>query len=377
MWISKLNLTNFRNYSSLNLELPPHLVVIEGGNAQGKTNLLEAIYMLATTKSHRATNERELINYFVPENELFVTRIFAEVHKARDTLKVEMALKPGGNGEASSRKRIRSNGIVKHAIDYVGQVNVVLFSAQDIDTIAGAPALRRRFFDLVNSQLDPHYLHSLQRYQRVLLQRNHLLRLLQERQTPSEQLEFWDRELVESGSYLIDQRHCLVVEINQLAEAIHWELSSQTEKLNLVYLPSIGKEGHQTKMEFREALQKSRGKEVLQGMTLVGPHRDEFRFRVNDVDMGIYGSRGQQRTIALSLKLAEAKHFQAKVGDHPILLLDDVLSELDQPRRQHLLEFILPFQQVIITTTDLNLFEPSFLAQATKFRVREGNIKEI
>ncbi len=259
----------------------------------------------------------------------------------------------------------------------MGQVNVVIFSAQDIDLITGAPALCRRYLDLVNSQIDSRYLRSLQRYHKVLIQRNHLLRLLQERQAQPEQLEFWDSELVESGSYLIMQRQHLVRVLNELAQEIHRELSGSTERLEIVYLPSISGAEDLVEIEsnFRQTLHQTRRRETSQGMTLAGPHRDNLQFRINEADMSRYGSRGQQRTVVLALKLAEAKYMHSQVDDPPILLLDDVLSELDRSRRQHLLKSIVPFQQVLITTTELDYFEPSFLAQAALFQVRQGNIE--
>src|SRR4030042_997206 len=352
MWISRLSLTNFRNYRHLELRLPPHLAVIQGDNAQGKTNLLEAIYVLATTKSHRASSDRELVHQGATPENLSCPRVFAEVQRERDNIKVEIALRVerassvtretvtplAETPSASLRKRLRVNGIPRRAIDLVGQLNVVIFSAQDIDLISGTPILCRRYLDLANSQTDSHYLRSLQRYQRVLLQRNHLLKLLQEHQAQPEQLEFWDRELVESGSYLIRQRWYLVIALNELAERVHWELSGSRERLKIVYLPSIGKEEELAEIEphFHQALHQLRGGEIGQGMTLTGPHRDSLQFQVNEADMSKYGSRGQQRTVALSLKLAEAKYMHTQVGDTPILLLDDMLSELDQARRQHL-----------------------------------------
>ena len=389
MHIVHLSLTNFRNYRHLELRLPPHLVVIQGDNAQGKTNLLEAIHVLATTKSHRASSDRELLHRAATEENTPFARLFAEVQKARGNIKVEVILRleRAIAGEAfvappsamPMRKRIRVNGVARRSIDLVGQVNVVIFSAQDIDIITGTPTLCRRYLDLVNSQTDSRYLRSLQRYHKVIVQRNHLLKLLQERQAQPEQLEFWDRELLESGSYLIMQRQHLVTTLNELAQEIHWELSSGTERLEIVYVPSVVKEGLQLaeiESHFRQAVHQARRREISQGMTLVGPHRDNLRFQANEADMSRYGSRGQQRTIALSLKLAEAKYMHTKVGDSPILLLDDMLSELDRGRRQHLLEAISSFQQVLITAVDLDYFEPSFLTQAAQFQVRQGNVRQ-
>ena len=385
MWISRLSLTNFRNYRHLELKPPPHLVVIQGDNAQGKTNLLEAIHVVATTRSHRGSDDRELIHQGASQDGLPFARLFAQVERDRGNIEVEIALRlerkePPSSAEAqpfSARKRIRVNGIARRAVDLVGQINVVMFGAQDIDLVAGAPSLCRRYLDIVNSQTDPRYLRSLQRYHRVLVQRNHLLKLLQGHQAQHEQLEFWNSELVESGSYLIMQRQRLVAALNELAQQVHRKLSGSLEQLRIVYIPSVGKEGQTSEIEsqFHQTLRQLRGKEVSQGMTLAGPHRDSLRFEANEADMGRYGSRGQQCTVALSLKLAEAKYMHTKVGDHPILLLDDVLTELDRSRRQHLLEFITPLQQVLITATDLDRFDPSFLNQAAQFRVKQGNIE--
>ncbi len=388
--ISRLSVTNFRNYRSLELRLPPHLVVIQGGNAQGKTNLLEAIYVLATTKSPRASSDRELVHHLaIAENPSF-TRLFAEIHRSRGDVKIEVVLKLEPTGQSAGgvttgtpssevpvRKRIRVNDVAVRAIDCVGQVNVVMFTAQDIDLIAGTPALCRRYLDLVSSQTDSRYLRCLQRYHKVLLQRNHLLRLLQQRQAQAGQLEFWDTELVENGAYIVAQRHGLVAKLSELSQVVHEELSGGSERLELIYVPNTGdvQSSAEIEVHFRQALHQKRGREIAQGMTLVGPHRDNLRFEVNRSDMSKYGSRGQQQTIALSLKLADAKYMCDQVGDPPILLLDDVFSELDRSRRQHLLESIVAFQQVLITAVDLDCFSPSFLSQAAQLQVREGSIE--
>jgi len=386
LFIRHLSLTNFRNYHHLELELPPYPIVIHGDNAQGKTNLLEAIIILATTKSHRASNDRELIHQIAAQESPCFARLLAEVQRDTDDIKVEIALRgdrPSLSTEPTPilvRKRIRINSISRRAIDLIGQVNAVIFSAQDIDLTSGTPSICRRYLDLLGSQTDPRYLRSLQQYQKILLQRNHLLRLLQEHKAQPGQLEFWDQELVEIGSYLIKHRHHLVTELNKLAEDIHQELSGGKEGLKIVYLPSIGNEEEdvsEIKLRFHKTLHRFLGKEISQGMTLFGPHRDNLQFYVNESDVSRYGSRGQQRTTALSLKLAEVKYIHTQVGDTPILLLDDVLSELDQVRCQHLLQFILPFQQVLITTTDLDRFEPSLLSQSTQLKIRQGSIEPI
>ena len=372
MYIKHLSLTNFRNYERLELDLPSRLVVFQGDNAQGKTNLLEAIYILATAKSSRATVERELINWFAATEELSAARLVAQVQKNGGDIRIEIALRAAHPGpEAHVQKRIRVNGVPRRAIDLVGQVNVVLFSCQDIDLIGGAPSHRRRYLDMTNSQTNPRYLRTLQQYNKVLLQRNHLLKLVGEQRADGNQLDFWDQELIEHGSYIVEQRHLLLAELNDLAQPIHQQLTAEREKLRIAYLPNTGIR------DFGDRLRDVREKEIAQGMSLIGPHRDDMAFFTSDVNMNVYSSRGQQRTIALSLKLAEARFMLSKTGDEPILLLDDMLSELDSIRRHQILESIASYHQVVITNTDLDHFDPGFLDEATLFQVSGGNIKPL
>jgi len=396
--ITHLSLTNFRNYASLDLVLPPHITVLCGDNAQGKSNLLEAVYLLATSRSPRTNSEKELINWSALKEEPPVCRITADVEKDKGNLSVELALsgKAQSSGQAdnspasrqsatrstSIHKRIRVNGVVRRAIDLIGHINVVLFSVHDIGIIGGEPALRRRYLDILNSQVDNRNLRHLQRYQRVLWQRNRLLHQIAENHACPDELSFWDEELVKNGSYLIAQRYQMVSAIEQLSQPPHTELSGNQGRLRLAYLRSIDKEigkgdsqVEETAEIFARALRSARSREIAQGISLVGPHRDDLRFFSEDVDMGIFGSRGQQRTIALSLKLAEAKFMLSKTGEHPILLLDDVLSELDSHRRIHMLRSVAEYRQVLMTATDLVHFDPDFLGQAALLGVRQGHIE--
>ncbi len=387
MHINHLSLTNFRNYRRLDVDLPASPVVIQGDNAQGKTNLLESVYVLATTRSHRTSSEKELLHHDAMSEDIPVARLVAGAERARGEVKVEVVLRaertmPGEAGEtdparSSVRKHVRVNGVARRSADVVGQINVVMFTAQDIELATGKSAFCRRYLDLVSSQLDRAYLRSLVRYQKVLVQRNHLLRLLQEGQAQADQLEFWDNELVKSGSYLIMQRRRLVEALDGHARDIHRHISGGEEDLRVAYAPNVTADGSMPEIEsgFREALQRRRKRETMQGMTLAGPHRDSLAFSVNGTDVTRFGSRGQQQTVVLSLKLAEAKHMQAEVRDYPIILLDDVFSELDLQRRKHLLALVTLYQQVLITATDLDCFEPSFLAGAARFRVSQGNIE--
>ncbi len=386
IYIQHLSLTNFRNYVHLELDLPPHLVVLVGDNAQGKTNLLEAIYFLATARSHRAATERELLNWSTLREEIPVARLFAQAQRGRGMVEVEIALRgtytsaeeaPSTLEAAHVQKRIRINGIPRRAIDLVGQLNVVIFSSQDIELVSGAPSLRRRYLDLTNCQIDPRYLRSWQRYNKVLLQRNRLLRLIGERRSQPDELDFWDHELAQAGSYLMVQRRLMVAEIDQIVQPIHHQLTAGKEELRIAYLPSMALKTDSIDalcLDFQQRLQGLRQKEMAQGMSLVGPHRDDLQFLVHGVDMNVFGSRGQQRTVALSLKLAEARFMYSKTEDHPILLMDDMLSELDSARRHHLLESTAAYEQVVITATDLDRFSAAFLAKTALFQVNEGEI---
>ncbi|MBM3158070.1 MAG: hypothetical protein FJ004_12430, partial [Chloroflexi bacterium] len=256
--INHLSLTNFRNYAGLELDLPPHITVLQGDNAQGKSNLLEAIYVLATSRSPRTTSDRELINWSALGDELSACRVVADVQKAKGKLHLEIAIssKTSGSPETDvfsprhrqtpnvtpAQKRIKINGVVRRAVDLIGQLNVVTFSVHDIDLVGGEPALRRRYLDITISQIDHQYLRSLQRYQRVLWQRNQLLRAIAENRSSPDELAFWDKELVQTGAYLTVQREHTVAALNRLAQTIHDELSGGQGKLSLVYFRSIDKE---------------------------------------------------------------------------------------------------------------------------------------
>jgi DNA replication and repair protein RecF len=414
MRIEHLSLTNFRNYARLELGFPGPIILLQGDNAQGKTNLLEAIYYLATTRSPYAGAEHELVNWLAEGQDLPHARLVAQVRKGDSSLRIEITLirtQAGANSSVLSgakgpryRKHIKVNGVNKRALDLIGQVNVVLFLPEDIVLVAGSPGGRRRYLDATLCQIDPRYCRTLQKYNRVLTQRNHLLRTLREREGGSDQLLFWDRSLVENGAYLVARRQEVIGELDRLAQAIHLELTGQKERLRLRYEPSfdpsrppppdyqlpleldlasepgiyqLGTDLSQVAEAFRVQLHEIRRREILQGMTLLGPHRDDLRFLVGGVDLTIYGSRGQQRTTALALKLAEVKLIAQEVGEQPILLLDDVMSELDDARRGYLMQMIDGAQQAILTTTDLKVYSTEFLSEVTLLRVREGRIEGI
>ncbi|MBI4497333.1 MAG: DNA replication/repair protein RecF [Chloroflexi bacterium] len=403
MLVTHLSLQNFRNYTALDLALAPGPTVLWGDNAQGKTNLLEAVYLLSTGRSPRATADREFMTRCLPPEALPMTRLAAEVQRAAGPLKLELVLlaqdwaDAARGGKASAplaagsrvgsggnvQKRVRVNGTPRRLLDLVGQLPAVLFSPEDLELVTGSPVVRRRALDITLSQLDPGYARTLQRYQRVVLQRNHLLRLVHEGQAQERELAFWDGALLDLGAAIVWRRLQELAGLAPLASAIQAQLTGGRDILEARYAAAaeavLPEAGAGTPTEVRAglaaALERARRRELAQGQTVVGPHRDDLHLLVNGAAVGAFGSRGQQRTTALALKLAEAEHLRRQTGDDPVLLLDDVLSEMDSERRTALAAAARSFQQVLITTTDPAQFPANFLADATCYRVVAGRVE--
>ena len=404
MYISHLSLVNFRNYESLALDLEPGMALFHGANGQGKSNLLEAIYMLAIARSARTSQERQLVRTH-PIGEAVDAQVSAVVQRGAERLRLQVGLRvtpTGGGSEAPGRpaagspdgpgngagpwdaastavqKYIRVNGAPARAAGLVGQLNAVMFSAQDLELVYGPPPVRRRYLDILLSQLDSRYLRSLQRYQQVVYQRNHLLRTLREGRANASELEFWDDELVTEGAYILLRRLTALEGLRELADSIHRELTAQGEGLQLRYAPAIetatpaSEEG--LSHQLRRSLEGQRQREISQGVTLSGPHRDDIRLLIGGLDAGSYASRGQARTLALALRLAEARYLAAQRRQEPVLLLDDVLSELDTARRRRVLESVSAYEQCFVTSADLASIEPRFLAIMASFEVRGGRL---
>ena len=397
MYLETLSLTNFRNYARLDLRLPAAAIILQGANAQGKTNLLEAIYYLATASSPLADADRQLVNWLAVEDILPHTRLVGHVAKAGGHVQIEITLMPVGEvANGSLRKAIRVNGVNRRLSELIGQLNVVLFLPQDISLVDGSPGGRRRYLNALLCQLDARYYRALQEYGQVVYQRNHLLRRLRDRRQDPEQLLFWDQQMAESGGYLVARRRWLVGRLNALLVEIHPQLTGHKEHLQLLYQPSmevqgVSKEGAQLalglsedvdwaaelpglRQGLAEQLVAGRKQDVARGVSCLGPHRDEMRFLANGIDLNTYGSRGQQRTAALALKLAEVAWFHQETGEMPILLLDDMMSELDPDRQAYLMETLGRAQQVVITTTHVDGFPAGFLEEATVYDVAEGQL---
>jgi len=392
VYLSHLGLTNFRNFPLLELDLPEGVVVLFGGNAQGKSSLVEAIYLLCIARSFRADNDYELVNWdtAAEDGETLVGGTFERLN---DRLRVYVGYRcvpptttlgqDQGNAKPFGvRRQIRVSRMRRTAAELVGLVNAVLFTADDIDLVQGPPSVRRRFLDILISQADPPYLKTLQRYQRVLQQRNRLLKALQDRSAEHQELVFWDEELVKEGAWLVAKRCEVMGNLNNIARERHQDLTGASEELVVGYLPNVPQTGimsgsPQIQEEFSAALEASRRRELAMGSTVVGPHRDDFRIMVNGKDMGTYASRGQARTLALSLKLAEAAYLASMKGEAPIILLDDVLSEMDSFRRSRVLDKATQYQQVVITTTDPQLIQDSEVPEPSYYRVEDGRVEAV
>jgi DNA replication and repair protein RecF len=372
MFLEKLTLQNYRNYTALETTFSSGSNILVGPNAQGKTNLLEAVYLLATTKSLRGARDQELIAW-----EKESASAVGEVHRTRRS---EVALEVQISRD--EKKLLRVNGVRQtRVMDFVGQLNAVAFSAADIEVVRGEPKLRRRFLDLEISQISPSYCHSLAYYRKVLEQRNQLLKQSRERSRAGhleESLAAWDEQLVSYGARIVERRFQFLNRLQEFARPIHTLLTEEAEYLGLSYKPSVPVAGEpaleEIRMAFTEALRAARPEELRRGVSVVGPHRDELHFLINGYDARIYGSQGQQRTVALSAKLAEVELIRDLMEEAPVCLLDDVMSELDERRRRHLFEVTFGTCQTLLTCTDTGLLPPDLLRQAEVLEVRGGTL---
>ena len=357
MIIESIELKNYRNYDKLHMDFSHGTNILYGDNAQGKTNILEAIYVCATTKSHRGSKDKENIQFDRDES-----HIKLNVRKRDVPYRIDMHLKK------NRAKGVAVNGVpIKKASELFGIVNVVFFSPEDLNLIKNGPAERRRFIDLELCQLNKLYVHSLVQYNKIVTQRNKLLKDIMFRPDYEETLDIWDMQLVQYGREVIRCREAFVSQLNDLIGTIHRQLSGEKESLHICYEPNV------TADMFEDTLRKSRPSDLKQRTTSTGPHRDDLSFIINDIDIRRFGSQGQQRTAALSLKLAEIELVKKIVNDYPILLLDDVLSELDGSRQNHLLSGINHIQ-TMITCTGLEDFVNNRFRIDKIFKVVSGEV---
>lgn len=357
MIIKSIELTNFRNYDSLSLEFDKGTNILYGDNAQGKTNVLEAIYLSSITKSHKGSKDQDIIKF--GENEAHL-RTYLE--KDGDTYKVDMHLRKSGS------KVIAVNGQkLKKAAGLLGLLNVVFFSPEDLSIIKNGPSERRRFIDMELCQLDSFYLYNLNNYNKIVNQRNKLLKDIYTNYSLKETLDIWDSQLISYGSKIIERRVAFINQLNEIIYDIHKKLSGEKEEILIKYEPNVLIE------DFERSLKNNQEKDIKLKMTTVGPHRDDICIDVNGIDIRKFGSQGQQRTAALSLKLSEIELVKKITKDTPVLLLDDVLSELDSNRHKYLLDSIGNIQ-TIITCTGLDDFVNDRFEINKVFKVSNGKI---
>ncbi|MCX7618294.1 DNA replication/repair protein RecF [Tepidiforma sp.] len=383
MFIFDLELVNFRNYVRAHIRLDRGLNLFVGDNAQGKSNLLEAIYLLSTLRSSRASQDSDLVRREILPSDFPVARLACQVERSAGNLALELAI-VGRTVDPAHRagKRVRVNGVPRKASDAVGQLCAVLFTTLDIDIVAGPPLMRRRYLDMMISQVDRGYLRAMQKYARVLQQRNSLLKRIQAREAQAHELAFWDQELAHAGGTIYWARADALGHLAIQAEQQMERLSDGLESLTLIYRPSIGGlDQYDAPIDDAEwtgrmlkALQSVRQREIAAGATLVGPHRDDVEVLIDGMPADAFASRAQQRTAALAMRLAEASYLRRALGDDPVVLLDDVLSELDARRRRALLEYIDTFQQTLVTTADPDRLRDIYTRAAGRFVVNAGTI---
>lgn len=400
MYISHLSLTNFRNYGRLELDLSSGATLLYGHNAQGKTNLLEAIYYLATTRSPHADYDNQLLNWDAAEADepVVVGRLVVQVQTAVETKRLEMRLILERNGRAranSFRREVLVDRRKVRLMDLLGHLRVVLFLPEDVQLITGSPGERRRYMDITLCQIDAAYCRALSQYNKVLEQRNALLRQIAEGSGSLDVLPIFTDKLVNLGSQILRRRAQFLAELARETQRVHYEsLTDGRETIRLQYIPRLAGNGiteeesvalgdwlaaaettpATVKSRLAEAMQQTQAMDIARGATNVGPHRDDWRFLLNGRALSSYGSRGQQRTAILALKMAEINWMTAVTGEQPILLLDEVVAELDAQRRAALLQTVQSAQQAILTATDPAMFTAEFLARAASLKVENGRI---
>ncbi|MBP0029491.1 DNA replication/repair protein RecF [Roseofilum sp. Guam] len=376
MYLKHLYLKQFRNYVEQAVTFSAPKIILLGNNAQGKSNLLEAVELLSTLRSHRAKGDRDLV-FQSPDHPPSIGQVSALLERQTGEIDLKLVLRASGN-----RTLVLNQEVQRRRRDFLGALNVVQFSSLDLDLVRGSPENRRLWLDTLLTQLEPVYDPMLRQYQQVLRQRNALLRHFQEaegHENPQE-LALWDAQLVSVGVRLIRRRARVLERLTPIAQAWHDSISGSTEKLSIAYNPSVFWDGDSRSPvdaiegAFFQKLADRAIAESAQGSTLVGPHRDEVDFYINGTPARQYGSQGQQRTLVLALKLAELKLISEVVGESPLLLLDDVLAELDLTRQNQLLDAIADRFQTLITTTHLSAFEQNWLHSSQVFRVQEGHI---
>lgn len=355
MYIEKIKLNNFRNYENLEIDLNKNINIIYGDNAQGKTNILEAIFLSSLGKSFRTKKEKEMIKF---NNDKLLVEIFYQKKDRAGKIKIEI-----GN-----KKQISINGIkIKKLSELLGNINIVIFTPDDINILKDGPEKRRRFLDMMIGQLRPNYVYNLNMYLKTIEQRNNYLRQIKEENKPEEMLEIWDEKLAEYGEKIYIYRKEFIEKIIKKINEIHSKITDEKEIIKIEYLSNCSK-----KDEYLKLLKERRKLDIIKGFTTKGIHRDNFVIYINDKEVSVYGSQGQNRTVILSLKLAELNVIYDEIGEYPIFLLDDFMSELDEKRRKNFLNNIENTQVILTGTEKIYLKNLEYKV----FNVKNGNITE-
>ncbi len=353
MWISKINLNNFRNYESEIIELNKNINIFFGENAQGKTNIIESIFLCSMGKSFRTKKDKEMIKL---ERENANIELFYEKKDRCGKIKIKIY----------NKKDVYLNGIkLKKLSELLGNINIVIFTPDDIQILKGGPQNRRRFLDIMISQLKPNYMYNLNLYLKTIEERNHYLRQIREENKNEDMLEIWDEKLIEYAEIIAKYRKDFTKKIQEKIEKIHRKITENKENIKIEYITDCD-----NKEKYRKLLKERRKLDIIKGYTTKGIHRDDFNIFINDKDLGIYGSQGQHRTAILSLKMAELNIIYDEIGEYPILLLDDFMSELDEKRRKHLLENIKNIQVIITCTEKIELENKNVLI----YNVKDGKV---
>lgn len=400
MYLTHLSLTNFRTFKRLEIDVPSHVTLMVGDNAQGKTSFLEAVFFFSALTSVQSGRDRELINFEALSDDIPVARLVMDFMRQGKMHKMEVRLiiGNGGNGNGRLRKEVLIDDVKRPLQQALGNFNSVIFLPQMTDIIEDGPDVRRRYLDMTISQVYPGYARELSRYNQTLSQRNALLKNLAEHGGDMQQLDFWDERVADKGSFVMRTRMQMLKEFETAASQVHMGLSGQRSGLQIEYQPgfdffqklqnqrsldlSTAERWHYATIEqdelqrlFMEELKRIRQEEVRRGVTTIGPHRDELRFIANEVDAGTYGSRGQIRTVMMALKLGELHWLHEKTGEYPVLLLDETMAELDLGHREALLDALEECEQAILTTTDASMFKTEFLSKCALMQVHEGRIQ--
>ena len=386
MHLRHLSLTNFRNYARAEIDLAPGPVLFLGENAQGKTNLLEAVALLATGRSERAETDADYIAWSARDEPQPFARIVALAGRTQHDVAVELTVigREGAHGNLVASKRFKLNGVARRASDVVGAITAVLFTTDDMELVKGSPSGRRRYLDVMLSQVDHRYLRALQRYTKLVTQRNALLKRIQDGAARRDELAYWDEELATDGATLLAARAAATGDLARAAADAHARLSGGRERFDLAYEPRFvdgwaperiaAADPADITRALLDKLQATHARDVAAGVTLSGPHRDDLSMTLGGEPASAFASRGQQRTAALALRLAEARLLHSRTGERPLLLLDDVLSELDESRRASVLAAI-DADQVLITSPDPDRFPPSYTTGAQLFEITAGTAR--